>query len=54
MDYVWKRHEFPPAANRAQDIPAAKLELYNRYLLVEDNGRCGGLIGGLYVQVDLK
>jgi hypothetical protein len=42
---------------QAPDICAAKLELYDRYLLVEDNGRCGGVnvsFGGLYVRAESK
>jgi hypothetical protein len=35
------RSEFPPAEDAAPDICAAKLELYGRYLIVEDNGKCG-------------
>jgi hypothetical protein len=48
---------FPPPEDAAPDICAAKLELYDRYLLVEDNGRCGGVnvsFSGLYVRAESK
>jgi hypothetical protein len=51
------RSEFPPAEDAAPDICAAKLELYGRYLIVEDNGKCGGLnvsFNGLYVRANAK
>jgi hypothetical protein len=44
----------PEAVPGAQDDCAARLHLYGPYLLVNDNGRCGGLnvsFGGLYVRV---
>jgi len=44
---------FPPTEDAAADICAAKLELYGRYLIVEDNGRCGGVnvsFNGVYVR----
>ena len=49
--------DFPPAENAAPEICAAKLELYGRYLIVEDNGRCGGLnvsFNGLYIRANSK
>ena len=48
------RSAFPPAADAAPEDCAAKLELYGRYLLVEDNRGCGGLnvsFTGIYVRV---
>jgi hypothetical protein len=33
----------PPAKDEVRDICAAKLELYGRYLVVEDDGTCGGV-----------
>jgi hypothetical protein len=48
------RSAFPPARDAAPEDCAAKLELYGRYLVVEDNGGCGGLnvsFTGIYVRV---
>jgi len=48
------RSGFPPAKDTAPDNCAAKLELYGRYLVVEDDGMCGGLnvsFTGIYVRV---
>ena len=57
IGYDPDRSGFPPAEDAAPDICAAKLELYGRYLMVEDNGRCGGLnvsFSGLYVRTNSK
>jgi hypothetical protein len=54
IGYDPERSAFPPPENEAPDICAAQLELHGRYLLVEDNGRCGGLnvsFTGLYVRI---
>ena len=48
------RSTFPPASGAPPDTCAAKLELYGRYLVVEDNGGCGGLnvsFTGTYARV---
>jgi hypothetical protein len=45
---------FPPAKDAARDSCAAKLELYGRYLVVEDDGACGGMnvsFTGTYVRM---
>jgi hypothetical protein len=45
---------FPPEKDGPPDGCAAKLELYGRYLVVEDNMGCGGLnvsFSGIYVRV---
>jgi hypothetical protein len=45
---------FPSAKDAAPEDCAAKLELYGRYLVVEDNRGCGGLnvsFTGIYVRV---
>ena len=55
IGYDPDRSEFPPADDAASDVCAAKFELYGRYLLVEDNGRCGGVnvsFSGLYVRTN--
>ena len=55
IGYDPDRSGFPPPEDAASDICAAKLELYGRYLLVEDNERCGGVnvtFTGLYVRVN--
>jgi len=47
------RSGFPRPQDQAPDGCAAKLELYGRYLVVEDNGGCGGLnvsFTGIYVR----
>jgi hypothetical protein len=54
IGYDPDRSAFPPSEHEAPDICAAQLELHGRYLMVEDNGRCGGLnvsFTGLYVRV---
>ena len=53
VGYDPERPGFPPAEDAASEICAAKLELYDRYLIVEDNGRCGGVnvsFNGVYVR----
>lgn len=53
IGYDPDRSGYPPAAEAAEC--AAKLELYDRYLIVEDNERCGGLnvtFSGLYVRAN--
>ena len=48
------RSTLPPGGGVPPDNCAAKLELYDRYLVVEDNGGCGGLnvsFTGTYVRV---
>jgi len=53
IGYDPERSSFPPAPNEAPDACAAKLELLGRYLMVEDNGGCGGLnvsFTGVYVR----
>ena len=57
IGYDPDRSAFPPPEDQAPDICAAQLELYGPYLMVEDNGRCGGLnvsFTGLYVHVAPK
>jgi hypothetical protein len=57
IGYNPDRSGFPPAEDAAPDICAAKLALYDRYLIVEDNRKCGGLnvtFTGLYVRADSK
>jgi hypothetical protein len=57
IGYDPDRSSFPPADAAAPDVCAAQLELYGRYLTVEDNGRCGGLnvsFTGLYVRTNSK
>jgi hypothetical protein len=54
IGYDPERSAFPPSEQEAVDICAAQLELHGRYMLVEDNGKCGGLnvsFTGLYVRV---
>src|SRR5262245_36611730 len=54
IGYDPDRSGFPPAKDEARDSCAAKLELYGRYLVVEDDGTCGGLnvsFTGIYVRV---
>lgn len=53
IGYDPDRSGFPPTEEAAEC--AAKLELHGRYLIVEDNGRCGGLnvtFNGLYVRAN--
>jgi hypothetical protein len=53
IGYDPDRSDLPPAPAEARDDCAAKLELYGRYLLVEDNGACGGInvsFTGIYVR----
>jgi hypothetical protein len=48
------RSTFSRRKDEAPDDCAAKLELYGRYLVVEDNRGCGGInvsFGGIYVRV---
>jgi hypothetical protein len=57
ISYDPDRSGFPPAEDAASEVCAAKLELVGRYLVVEDNGRCGGVnvsFNGLYVRADSK
>jgi hypothetical protein len=57
IGYDPDRSGFPPAEDAASEACAAKLELVGRYLVVEDNGRCGGVnvsFNGLYVRTDSK
>ena len=54
IGYDPDRSGFPPAKGEARDSCAAKLELYGRYLVVEDDGTCGGQnvsFTGIYVRV---
>jgi hypothetical protein len=54
IGYDPDRSGFPRAKDEAPDSCAAKLELYGRYLVVEDNGECGGMnvsFTGTYVRV---
>src|SRR5262245_11163101 len=54
IGYDPDRSGFPPARDEARDDCAAKLQLYGRYLVVEDDGTCGGLnvsFIGIYVRV---
>jgi hypothetical protein len=53
IGYDPDRSGFPPSEEAAEC--AAKLELYDRYLIVEDNERCAGLnvtFSGLYVRAN--
>jgi hypothetical protein len=53
IGYDPDRSAFPPDGGAAEDGCAAKLELYGRYLIVGDNGRCGGVnvsFNGVYVR----
>jgi len=53
VGYDPDRSVFPPDRGAAEDGCAAKLELYGRYLIVGDNGRCGGVnvsFNGVYVR----
>ena len=43
IGYDLNRSAFPSEEDAAPEICAAKLELYGRYLSVEDNNRFGGL-----------
>jgi hypothetical protein len=54
IGYNPDRSEFPPPEDAAPEICAAQLELYDHYLMVKDNLRCGGwnvILTGLYVRV---
>lgn len=54
IGYDPDRSRFPPAQDQAPDACAAKLDLYGRYLVVEDNRGCGGLnvsFTGTYVRM---
>jgi len=55
IGYDPDRSSFPPAQDQAPDACAAKLDLYGRYLVVEDNRGCGGInvsFTGTYVRVN--
>jgi hypothetical protein len=54
IGYDPDQSDFPPSEDAAPDICAARLELHGPYLMVEDNGGCGGVnvsFTGLYVRV---
>ncbi len=54
IGYDPDRSSFPSAPDAASDSCSAQLNLYGRYLMVEDNGRCGGVnvsFTGVYVRV---
>jgi hypothetical protein len=54
IGYDPDRSSFPPGKDEPADDCAAKLELYGRYLVVEDNRACGGLnvsFTGIYMRV---
>jgi hypothetical protein len=54
IGYDPDRSGFPPGKDEPPENCAAKLELYGRYLVVEDNRGCGGLnvsFTGIYVRV---
>jgi hypothetical protein len=54
IGYDPDQSSFPPGKDEPPDSCAAKLELYGRYLVVEDNNGCGGLnvsFTGIYVRV---
>jgi hypothetical protein len=54
IGYDPDRSGFPPGKDAPPDSCAAKLELYGRYLVVEDNMGCGGFnvsFTGTYVRV---
>jgi len=54
IGYDPDRSDFPPGKDEPPNSCAAKLELYGRYLVVEDNRGCGGLnvsFTGTYVRV---
>ena len=42
IGYDPDRSGFPPARDAASDGCAAQLQLFDRYLMVKDNGKCGG------------
>jgi hypothetical protein len=53
IGYDPDRSVVPPDGETAEDGCAAKLELYGRYLIVVDNGRCGGVnvsFSGVYIR----
>jgi len=53
LGYDPERSVFPPDRDASEDGCAAKLELFGRYLIVQDNGQCGGVnvsFNGVYVQ----
>jgi len=57
IGYDPDRSTFPRPSAEAPDGCAARLSLYGRYLMAEDNGVCGGLnvnFTGLYVRVSPK
>lgn len=43
IGYDPDRSGFPPARDAASDGCAAQLQLFDRYLMVKDNGKCGGV-----------
>ena len=52
VDHGARRAIGSPAQEEAPDVCAANLELYSRYLMVEDNQKCGGMnvsFTGIYV-----
>jgi len=54
IGYDPDKSSFPSGKDQPPEDCAAKLELYGRYLVVEDNGGCGGLnvsFTGTYVRV---
>jgi hypothetical protein len=57
IGYDPDRSGFPPARDAASDGCAARLQLFDRYLMVKDNGKCGGAnvsFTGLYVRATPK
>ena len=57
IGYDPDRSGFPPARDAASDGCAAQLQLFDRYLMVKDNGKCGGAnvsFTGLYVRTTPK
>jgi hypothetical protein len=53
IGYDPERSGIPPTPAEARGDCAARLELFGRYLLVEDNGACGGInvsFTGIYVR----
>jgi hypothetical protein len=57
IGYDPDRSDFPPSGDAASDGCAAQLRLFGRYLIVKDNGKCGGVnvsFTGLYVRMTKK
>ena len=57
IGYDPDRSAFPPTDSAALDDCAARLQLFGRYLVAEDNGKCGGLnvsFTGIYVRADRR